>query len=89
MAWRQVQGASQGRFHPLADATALSPSLLPNLSDQGNGQFHGKDALGLWNRLRPTGGLGLLQVAVSLTTRDAIMGDKPAQDLWGRGFELE
>jgi len=86
MTLTQVQGAPQSRFHPLADGAPSSPSLLADLSDQANGQLDRKDSLGFWNRHRPTSGLGLLKIAVSLAARDAIMGDEPAQRLLGRGF---
>jgi hypothetical protein len=79
MASTQVQGAPQSRFHPLADGAAFSPSLLPDLSNQRNRQLDGKHSLGFWNSQRLASTLGLLKITVSLTPRDAIMSDEPAQ----------
>ena len=74
----QFQGAPQRRFHPLADGATFSPSSLADLLDQGNGQLDGKDSLGFWNSQKPTSVLGLLKIAVSLTSREAIVVDEPA-----------
>ena len=78
MTLAHFQGVPQRRFHPLADGATLSPSLLADLSDQGNGQFDGKDALGFWNNQRPASVLGLLKIAVSLTSRETLVADEPA-----------
>jgi hypothetical protein len=80
-----AQGAPQSRFYPRTDGIAFAPRSLADFSDQRNGELDGEDPLDLWNRQKPTSNLGLPKVAVSLTSRNALVGDKPVQDLWKGG----
>ena len=83
MALTQAQGASQRRGHPLADGAAFSSSLLADSPDQRNRQLDCKNTFQLGNKQWSTSGLGLLKIPVSLTSREAIFGDEPPQNLWG------
>jgi hypothetical protein len=89
MALTVLRRAPQCRFHPPADATPFSPSLLPNLANQGHGQLHRKNTLDLRDRYRAASILGLLKITVRLAPRNAVTSTEEIQNLWCRGFLFE
>ena len=61
----------------MADGTALSSGLAANFGDEPAPQLDGKHGLGFWNWERRSSFLGLLQVAISLPPRKAVVPDEP------------
>ena len=54
----------------------MPSGLAANFGDEPVRQLDGKHGLGFWNGERRSGFLGLLQVAISLPPREAVVPDE-------------